>query len=209
MRTAGMFLVFSAVVLRAAVVLSDKPEFFLLIALLAAYGLLLFCETWLIHQKPVRLLLSPGSQLAYLFLQSVLVIGALIISTYEDFLALLFIPLSLDALSFFGRRLGFRSITVFSLAMISTLLSSDEGPLFGLAMGILYSGLCFLFGGYAHQVQKAEAARFQNQSTFNELQTAHRQLQGYADQVVNLAVEHERNNWRATCTIQSRRRSSA
>ena len=40
---------------------------------------------------------------------------------------------------------------------------------------------------------KAEAAHDQNQRTFNELQTAHSQLQGYADQVANLTVEHERN----------------
>jgi signal transduction histidine kinase len=53
--------------------------------------------------------------------------------------------------------------------------------------------MCFLFGGYAHQVQKAEAARAQNQYAFNELQATHRQLQGYADQVAGLAVEHERN----------------
>jgi signal transduction histidine kinase len=42
-------------------------------------------------------------------------------------------------------------------------------------------------------VQKAEAARMQNQRTFNELQAAHRQLQGHADQKASLAVEHERN----------------
>jgi signal transduction histidine kinase len=60
-------------------------------------------------------------------------------------------------------------------------------------MGGLYSGMCCLFGGYAHQVQKAEAAHEQNQRMFNELQIAHLQLQGYADQVTSLAVEHERN----------------
>jgi signal transduction histidine kinase len=53
--------------------------------------------------------------------------------------------------------------------------------------------MCFLFGGYAYQVQKAEMARNQNRETFNELQTAHRQLQGYADQVASLAIEQERN----------------
>jgi signal transduction histidine kinase len=60
-------------------------------------------------------------------------------------------------------------------------------------MGILYSGVCFLFGGYAHQVQKAETARLHNQRTFHELEATHRQLQGYADQKTNLAIERERN----------------
>jgi signal transduction histidine kinase len=40
---------------------------------------------------------------------------------------------------------------------------------------------------------KTEAARAQNQNAFNDLQIAHRQLQGYADQVASLAVEQERN----------------
>ena len=193
MRTFGVYLIFAAVVMRAAVVVSLEPEFPVVIALLAGYGLLLFGETWLMRLKSIRLLNSSKSQLAYLFLQSVLVIGVLITSTYEDFLALLFIPLSLSAVSFFGRRVGYISIAIFSLAMILTFLFSDEGSLFGLVMGTLYSGLCFLFGGYAHQVQKAEASHEQNEQMFNELQTAYRQLQGYADQKASLAVEHEPN----------------
>ena len=201
MRTLGVYLVFAAVVLRAAVVSSDLPEFPVVIALLTGYGLLLFGKTLsaksagtrVLHPKPVRLLESPKTQITYLLMQSSLAIGVLIAASYEDFLALLFIPLSLDAVTFFGRRAGFISIAIFSLAMIATLLFSDVGPLFGLVMGILYSGICFLFGGYAHQVQKAEAARIQNQRTFNELQAAYRQLQGHAHQKASLAVEHERN----------------
>jgi signal transduction histidine kinase len=117
----------------------------------------------------------------------------LVVSGYEDLFANLLIPLSLDAISFFGRRFGYLCIAALSLALTSTLFFSDQGHIFGLAMGGLYSGVCFLFGGYAAQVLKAEAAHDQNQRTFNELQIAHRQLQGYADQVENLAVEHERN----------------
>ena len=193
MRTNGMYLIFAAVVARAAVVLSGRSEFPLVLALLASYGLLLFGETWFAPRKHLRTLQSPKVQLAYLFLQSVLVILALILSSYEDFLGMLFVPLSLQAVSLFGRRIGYRIIGIFSLAMILTLLFSDVGPLFGLAMGVLYSGVCFLFGGYAHQVQKAKAAHDQNELMFNRLQTAHRQLQGYADQVASLAVEQERN----------------
>ena len=193
MRTAGVYLIFAAVALRGVIVLIDEPQFGAVLGFLVAYGLLLFAETWMTRQKNLGLFHSKNLQLVYLFLQSSLVIGLLAVSTLEDFFALLFIPLSLDAVSFFGRRYGFACIAVFSLAMIGALLFSDEGPLFGLAMRIFYSGMCILFGGYAHQVQKAEAAHEQNQRMFNELQTAHHQLQGYADQVASLAVEHERN----------------
>ena len=41
MRTVGAYLIFAAVVLRAAVVVSTEPEFPAVIALLAGYGLLL------------------------------------------------------------------------------------------------------------------------------------------------------------------------
>jgi len=193
MVTIGVYLIYAAVVIRAVVVVSVEPEFPIVLALLAGYGMLLVGETWFLRRKPSRYLQSPMAQLAYLFLQSVLVIAALISSSYEDFIAMLFVPLSLDAVSFFGRRTGFISIAIFSLAMIVTLLFSDVGPVFGLVMGILYSGICFLVGGYAHQVQKARAAHDQNEQMLNELQTAHRQLQGYADQRASLAVEHERN----------------
>jgi signal transduction histidine kinase len=193
MRTVGTYLIFAAVVLRAAVVVSTTPEFPAVIALLADYGLLLSGETWLMHRKNSRFLQSPKSQLAYLVLQSALVITVLIVASYEDFLAMLFLPLSLDAVSFFGRQVGYRVIAIFSAAMTLTLLFSDVGSLFGMVMGVLYSGICFLFGGYAHQVQKAEAARDQNVRMLGELQAAHRQLQRYADQKASLAIEHERN----------------
>jgi len=191
MRTAGVFLIFAAVALRGAVVTSDAPYFMEVLGLLAAYGLLLLAETWMIHGKSA--FQSRYAQLIYLLLQSALVIGLLVFSEYEDFFANLFIPLSIDAVSFFGRRFGYYCIAVFSLALTSVLFFSDQGQIFGLAMGGLYSGVCLLFGGYATQVLKAEAAHKQNRRTFSDLQIAHRQLQGYTDQVANLAVEHERN----------------
>jgi signal transduction histidine kinase len=189
MPTIGVYLIYAAVVLRAAVVVSTEPEFPVAMALLAGYGMLLFGKTCRVRRDR----LSPKSTFVYLLLQSILVIGVLIVSSYEDFIAMLFIPLSLDAVSFFGKRDGFIGIAILCMGMILTLLFSDVGLLFGLVMGILYSGICLLMGGYAYQVQKARAAQDQNEQMFNELQTAHRQLQGYADQLASLAVEHERN----------------
>jgi signal transduction histidine kinase len=192
MRTAGKVLIYSAVLLRAVVVLSGHPEFQAVLVLLIAYGLLLTIEAWLKHRSYAAQ--SPRLQMAYLCLQAALVLGLLIVSNTEDFLAELFIPISLDAVSFFGRRAGFRLIAVFSLGMTGVLLFSPQGPLFGLAMGGLYSGLCFVFGGYAGQVQKAETARLLNLQTYDELQEAHGQLQAYAGRLVDLAVERERNH---------------
>ena len=192
MRTVGVYLIFAAVVLRAIVIFMGESPFPSVIVFLALYGFLLFLETWSIQQK-AWISRSHLAQLLYFFVQSGLIVGLLMRAWSEDFFALLFIPLSLDAVAFFGRRLGYLCIGLFSFALTAALLFSEEGSTFGAAMAMLYSGMCFLFGGYAHQVWKAEAAHNQNQQMFNELEVAHRQLQGYADQVTNLAIEHERN----------------
>src|SRR5512138_1311068 len=124
MRTAGKLLIFSAVFLRAVVVLSEAPPFPVVAALLAAYGVLLLVETWLAHRAHPGLVQSPKIQLVYLFVQALFVLGMLIVSNYEDFLAELFIPLSLDAVSFFGTRRGFRLIIAFALVITGALLFS-------------------------------------------------------------------------------------
>lgn len=190
MRTAGVFLIFAAVALRGAGLFLGNDRFVAVMGFLIAYGLSLAIKTWLVHRS---LFPSKTAQTIYLLLQSTLIVLILDKSIYEDFFNLLFISLSLDAVAFFGRRFGYVWITLFSIAILSVMQFSEQGQIFGLVMGTLYSGICFLFGGYAHQVLKAEAARTQNQRAFNELQTTHRQLQGYADQVASLAVEQERN----------------
>jgi signal transduction histidine kinase len=189
----SVYFIFAAVVLRTAVVLSGRSEFTVVMALLGGYGVLLSVKTWLVHRRLFPHLIRLTTQFIYPLLQSLLVIGALIFSSYEDFLATLFIPLSLDAVSVFGRRVGFLMITAFSLAITITLLFSDVGWMFGLVMGLLYTGICFLIGGYAHQVQKSKATHDHNDYMFRQLQATHHQLQKYADQRADLAMEQERN----------------
>ena len=60
-------------------------------------------------------------------------------------------------------------------------------------MALNYGGLCFLFGGYAYQVRKAEAARSETQRMLGELQVTHGQLREHASQQEELAAEQERN----------------
>jgi signal transduction histidine kinase len=196
MRTLGVYLIFAAVALRGAVVFAEEPDFLVVVVILSAYGLLLLAETWTIRRMPLEVLPIKSSRLTlvYFVLQTGLVVRLLVTPPFADFFALLFVPLSLDGVAFFGRRSGYLFIAFFSFALTGSLMATSlEGPLFGLAMGIFYSGMCFLFGGYAHQVQKAEAAQDQNVQMFSELQIAHRQLQGYTDQMTSLAVEQERN----------------
>jgi signal transduction histidine kinase len=203
MTTVGVYLIYVAVVLRGVVRLDRMRSPGLVVALLAVHGLLLLFETWLIPPKALpsaapasKAEAHPPSQpwlpFLYLLLQSALVTGLLLNRPVQDFYALLFMGLSIQAVLFFGRRLGFLCITGFTLAMTGPLAAAQEGSFFGLVMVLNYGGLCYLVGGYAHQVGQAQGARRHNQRLAGELQTAHRQLQDYAAQVEDLAGEQER-----------------
>jgi len=211
MRKAGVYLIYAAVTLRGLVRLANEPWFGLAAVLLATYGLLLvLAEPRIVQRGPLRfsqaehsgLVLPHGGEptqgepwlpLVYLFLQSGLVVGLLLVPPILDFFGLLFIPLSLQAVFFFGRRLGFLCIALFFLAMAGPMLVDEKGWIFGLAMTVLNTGYCLLFSGYAHQVQRAETVHRHNQDILGELQVAHRRLQGYAAQVEELAAERERS----------------
>jgi signal transduction histidine kinase len=204
MHIVGVFLIYAAVLVRGLVRMKDMQHPGQVAALLALYGVLLAVETGLIPWRPDRPAgprpaagaagQSRGRRLlaACLLVQSGLVTGLLLNREVQDFFALLFIPLSLQVVLFFGRRAGFACISALTLAMAGPLLASEEGWGFGLAMVINYGGLCFLLGGYAHQVRMAETTRLQNRQVLGELRAAHRRLQGYAAQVEELAAEQER-----------------
>jgi signal transduction histidine kinase len=210
MRKVGIYLIYAGVALRGLVRLANEPGFGRAAILLAMYGLLLvLAETRLVqrgawHLSPVEhssLILRSGGELlrggpwvplVYLLVQTCLVVGLLLVPPILDFFGLLFIPLSLQATFFLGRRLGFLCIGFFFLVMAGPMLIDEKGWIFGLTMTVLNTGFCLLFSGYAHQVQRAEAVREHNQQILGDLQVAHRRLQAYAVQVEGLAAERER-----------------
>jgi signal transduction histidine kinase len=209
MRLVGVYLIYAAVVLRGVVRLHEMRYPDLVVALLVLYGLLLLVETWMIEQKSLRFSAAAGwgstprveglplrrrwFPLVYLLVQSSLVIGLLLNREVQDFYALLLLPLSLQAILFLGTRAGFLYITGLTLAMAGPLAAAEEGWFFGVVMVLNYGGLCFLLGGYAHQIGQAEAARGHNQRTLGDLQVTYRQLQGHAAQTEALATEKERS----------------
>jgi signal transduction histidine kinase len=119
-------------------------------------------------------------------------VALLSVPVTRDFIAVLFIPLSLEAVLHFGRRAGFLWIAAFCLLMAGPLIAIEEGPTVGLTMVAFYSGLCFLFGGYASQLRKAEATRRRNQTLIGKLHAAYRQLEGYVSQIEEISAEQER-----------------
>lgn len=196
MRKVGLYLIYAAVAMRGLVRLANEPGFGRTAVLLALYGVLLvLAETQLVRRAALRLSqkVEFWFSLAYLLLQTGLVVALLLVPPILDFFGFLFIPLSMQAVFLVGRRLGFVWIGLFSLAMAGPMLIDEKGWVFGLTMTVLNTGYCFLFSGYAHQVQRSEAAREHNEQILGELQVAHRRLEGYALQLEGLAAERERN----------------
>jgi signal transduction histidine kinase len=211
MHKVGVYLIYAAVVLRGLVRLANEPGFGLASILLSMYGILLwFAETWFVQRRALHLSEAEQSGLfgrrgaeplhgvlwfsmVYLLVQTCLVIGLLLVPPVLDFFGLLFVPLSLQAVFLLGRRLGFLWIGLFFLAMAGPMLVGEKGWVFGLTMTVLNTGYCLLFSGYAHQVQRAETVREENEHLLGELQVANQRLRGYAVQVESLAAERERS----------------
>lgn len=198
MRTIGVYLLYTAVALRGLIRFWDNPGRIELLVALAAYGLLLGFSMRLLRAKGLPEL--EGGPLRretafvslYLILQSALVMVLFRLGTGADFFALLFIPPSLQAVLFLGGRAGALWVAAFCISMLVGLRGVEPEPLFGPGMTVVYGGLCFLLGGYARQIRKAETARRENQRVLSELSTANAELERYADQVEELAAEHER-----------------
>ncbi len=199
MRTLGVYLLYAATALRGIVRFWDNPGRVGLLTALVAYGLLLAIPLRLLPGSPAGS--QPGAgrpsrrtllASAYLVIQVLCVMSLFTLRTGADFFALLFVPLSLQAVLFFPGRAGYLWIAFFCLCILVGLQGVEPEALFGFGMTVFYGALCFLFGGYADQVHRAEAARQENQRLLADLETAHVQLQRYAHQVEDLAAEHAR-----------------
>jgi signal transduction histidine kinase len=157
------------------------------LVLLVAYGLVLASEAALARRLP-------GYGLTYLLIQSGLILAILLIAPAEiDFLPMLFLPLAFQVVLFYHQRVGFLWIGAFTLArsvplVVDRNLSLDDG------MGILlFVGLVWVIGNYAHLTRRAELAQQKNQQLLGELQGAYRQLQDYAAQIEGFAAVQERS----------------
>jgi signal transduction histidine kinase len=190
----GAILLIIAVALRALFWYSQENYFSLAAVILCTYSLLFF--SMLLLEKKLRkpaTKLYWGVQALYLVLQAGLIMTLLILPPLNDFCALLFVPLSLQAVQFYRRSTGTHWITAFTFCMAGILLRGGEKFPSGLLMALIFGGTCLLAGNYSHLIQTAQEVRHDNQRTLIELQTAHRQLQSYAQQRQELAAEEERH----------------
>lgn len=190
----GVYLIYAAVVMRALVWYRTSPYYILVLVLLAAYGLLLILES------PIeRRLINISKQyltwfrIFYLVVQAAIIACVLIIPPLNDFGGMLFIPISLQSVIFFQRRIGFSMISLFTIFMAVILIRGGENFPGGLVMAILFGGICILAGNFALLIIKSDRTQQENQRMLAELQNTNHQLESYAIEIETLAAERERN----------------
>lgn len=179
------YLLFAGVALRGLNNYSGTPFLWVVAGLLLAWLLLRVSQTrlgrrfeWYPH--------------LYFALQTCLVLLLSLLPPYVDYFVVLYIPLSVDAMSFFSQRTAFVWIGIFTLAMAGVLVATF-GWLYALPLIIIYASAYLFFASYAAITRRAEEARAESQELLTRLQAAHRELQAYAAQVEKLAAAEERN----------------
>jgi signal transduction histidine kinase len=185
MRSFAPYLVYFAVLARTAGWGVDSfPVPLPVWIFLAAFGLILVTEPFITRR-------IPRYPRLYAIAQSGLVVAMLYTAPRMDVLTMLFFPLSIQAVQYFGERIGFAWIGVFSLAMAGMFLFGLElGP--GILMIVLGTASNALMGGYAALIRRTDAARQESQSLLAGLQAAYRTLKDSAAREERLAADAER-----------------
>lgn len=186
MRNLATYLVYIAVIARA---IGWNQETFpiptTIWILLVVFGILLFSERALTQRFPFY-------PRVYTLVQSGVAIAMLYQAPTIDFLAMLLMPLSFQAVQFFHDLVGFAWIAGFSLAMGGMMLLGLEWQA-GLTMLLANTGANFLMGSFAHLIARTEQKQRENQRLFGDLQEAYRHLKDSAAQAEALSAATERH----------------
>lgn len=127
----------------------------------------------------------------YTGLQTLIIVALLSLSPQQLIAVVLFFVLSAEVTMMYPPRAMAAWIALFSV--ITLIAYVAVSGLAGLAAVPIYAAGYVFFAIFAQQTAKAEAARAESERLLLELQEAHRQLQDYAAQAEELAVQQERN----------------
>jgi signal transduction histidine kinase len=180
--------VYLSVLLRALLTYQGSSILGWILSLLAAW-LILFAGEMSLRGKSQRYF---G---IYLALQTILVGVLLYIPEYpgSDFLALLFVVLSMQAAQRLSTRVAIVWLGLFTLVIASVFLD-----VFGIAQGsgyvLLYTAINILMASYSQATRRAHEMSLRNQALAAEVQSANQQLQAYTVRLERLATarEHQR-----------------
>jgi signal transduction histidine kinase len=155
------------------------------ILLLAAYCLLYIAE-------PVLSARVRWFRFVYFPLQTGLVLTLSNLRPFLDFASVLSVPLSVQALHAFSRRVAMGWMILFSALLTATLVLG-----MGWAAGLAFVLLLLAGGGfllsYDLLYSRTQAGQAESQALLAELEQAHQKLQEHAAQAEELAAARERN----------------
>jgi len=164
---------------------TNDPSRWLIAGLMLAYGVFLFTDMAIIRRLPVYLYI-------YFVVQSIILVILILLPLYppdlpqsNDFFALLFIPLCVQAIIYFRKPAGYYWVIALTATSITSLFlqyGTSGGIQFAVTYILAYTMLAFLAIFYIN----SEDAK-------NELNIANQKLQEYAKNAEALAVAEERN----------------
>lgn len=183
---ATSLVVFFATFIRLLAFSVDDPPQGPLIPIMAVFGLILVTEPWI--RK--RISWYPP---VYLIIQCVLATLAFMIPPRFDFLPVLLIPLTVNAVVSFGYPVGYYWIAFFTLTLIYPMIESWDGSIEGVIMIVLFAGIYLLSGSFAFQLRKLELSRRENERLLLKLKDTHQDLEEYKAQIEDHAAARTRN----------------
>jgi signal transduction histidine kinase len=179
------FLVLGVAALRILLFYQSQPQLMPALLLLAAHSLLYALGPWL----STRL---PWFRLLYFPLQTALVLAVTNVRPFLDASAILYIPLFLQALHAFSRRVAIAWMILFATLLTVTLVLG-MGWATGLAFDLMVLGGCAFLVSYDVLSAQTRADQAASEALVAELQHAHHKLQTCAGQADQLAAARERN----------------
>lgn len=181
----GLVVYFATLIRALAFSVDDSVEG-PLILILVIFGIFLVTEPWITK----RLSWYP---IVYLLIQSTLALSTFMIPPRYDFLPILLIPLTLNAVLSFGYPVGYYWIAFFILALIYPIMDTWGGSIEGTIMIVVYGSLYLLTGSFANQLRKVELSRRENERLLLNLQKTHRELEEYKSRIEDHAATLTRN----------------
>jgi signal transduction histidine kinase len=179
------YVLFAIVALRAVLSYGSSPEFAPLLILLAIFLLLLVT-------KPNLSLHWSAYGWIYFAIQTTLVVVMALLAPTFDFLWGLYIILANQAYLDLPRRPAL--IWVSGWIVIAGLcLMTALGAALGLAILLNFIAVSIFMISFVHASWQAEEARNESAALLRDLQSAHAQLQDYADRAEELSALRERN----------------
>jgi len=179
------FIIIAVIALRNILFYEGGPVFSVMISLLMAYTFLYIAEPWLsIRWQWVRFLYFPS--------QTLLVIALTTLRPFTDISSLLYVPLCIQALRAFSRRVATIWL-IFYVTLLAVTVVLGLGWLEGLALTLLDLAVCGFVLSYDLLYSRTQADESESRRLLVDLQSAHAKLQEYASQAEELAAARERN----------------